>query len=63
MTIRSVCRERVIVWFPHGVDRYVVAWLSCFAKIFRASHKKVSSVFRLADCILEKQLSTQETWI
>ena len=28
----------VIVWFPHGVDRYVMAWLNCgFAKIFCAS--------------------------
>ena len=52
-----------IVWFPHGVDRYVVAWLSCFAKIFCASHKNVSSVFRFPDCTLEKQLSTQENWI
>ena len=35
----------------------MVAWLSCFAKIFCASYKNVSSVFRLADCTLEKQLS------
>ena len=50
-------------WFPHGVDRHVVAWLSCFAKVFCASHKNVSLVFRLADCTLEKQLSTQENWV
>ena len=29
------------------------AWLSCFAKIFCASHKNVSSVFRFPDCTLE----------
>ena len=40
----------------HGVDGCVVAWLRCFAKILCASHKNVSSVFRLADCTLEKQL-------
>ena len=63
MIVLSVPRKNVIVWFPRGVDRYVVAWLSCFAKIFRASHKNVSSVFRFADCTLEKQLSTQENCI
>ena len=64
----AVCHENMmlkvsIVWFPHGVDRYVVAWLSCFAKIFCASHRNVSSVFRFPDCTLEKQLSTQGNWI
>ena len=44
----------VIVRFPHGVDKYVIAWLNCvFAKIFCASHKKVSSEFSLAYCTLE----------
>ena len=47
------------------VDRYVIAWLNCgFAKIFCASHINiVLSVFSLADCTLEKQLSTTENWI
>ena len=36
----------------------MVAWLSCFAKIFCASHKNVSSVFRFADCTLEKRLDS-----
>ena len=39
---------------------YVVAWLSCLSEIFCASHITVSWMFRLADCTLEKQLSTQE---
>ena len=44
----------VTVRFPYGVDRYVIAWLNCvFAKIFCASHKKVSSEFSLAYCTLE----------
>ena len=47
-------RKCVIVRFPHGVDRYVIAWLNCvFAKIFCASHKKVSPEFSLDYCILE----------
>ena len=29
------------------------AWLSCLAKIFCASHKNVSLVFRFPDCTLE----------
>ena len=34
-----VPRKCMIVWFPHGVDRYVIVWLNCgFAKIFCASH-------------------------
>ena len=53
--------------FLHGVDRqnsgiYVATWLGCFAKIFCARHENVSSVFRLADCTLEKQILTQENW-
>ena len=51
-------RESVILWFPHGVDRYVIAWLNCsFAKIFCASQ---TTVFSFADCTLRKQLSTME---
>ena len=39
----------------------MIAWLNCgFAKIYCASHENVSSVFSLAYCTLEKQLSTQE---
>ena len=57
--VSSVPRKCLIVWFLQGVDRYVVALLSRFAKIFCASHKNVSSVFRFPDCTLEKQLSTQ----
>ena len=38
--VLSVPRKCVIVWFPHGVDRYVIAWLNCgLAKIFCASHQ------------------------
>ena len=60
-------RKCVIVGFPHGVDKqnsgiYVVTWLGCFAKIFCARHENVSSVFRLADRTLEKQILTQENW-
>ena len=45
-------RESVILWFPHGVDRYVIAWLNCsFAKIFCASQ---TTVFSFADCTFEK---------
>ena len=37
--VLSVPRRCVIVWFPHGVDRHVIAWLNCgLAKIFCASH-------------------------
>ena len=46
LIVLSVPRKCVIVWFPHGVERYAAAWLNCFAKIFCASHKNVSSVFR-----------------
>ena len=47
----------MILWFPHSVDRYVIAWLNfSFAKIFCASQ----SVFSFADCTLGKQLSIQE---
>ena len=56
----KVCDCVISAWCGR---RYEVAWLSCLAKIFCASHN-VSSVFiRLADCTLEKQLSSQENWI
>ena len=38
-------------------------WLSCYTKIFCASHKNVSSVFSLADFALKSQFSTQDSWI
>ena len=41
----------------------VVARLSCWTKIFCASHKNVSSVFSLADFALKNQFSTEESWI
>ena len=42
---------------------YVIANLPECVVVCKASHKNVSSVCRLADCTLEKQLSTQENWI
>ena len=39
-----------------GVDFIFLVLYFDFAKIFCASHKNVSSVLRLADCTLEKQL-------
>ena len=39
---------------------YVIANIPECVVVCKASHKNVSSVFRLADCTLEKQLSTQE---
>ena len=46
------------------VDGYMIAWLNCgFAKYSVPPMNIVSSVFTLADCTLEKQLSTQENWI
>ena len=57
----KVCDCVISAWCWQA--RYVIAWLSCFAKIFCASHKNVFSVFRLPDFTLEKQLSTQENWI
>ena len=59
----KVCDCVISAWCRQAELRYVVAWLSCWTKIFCASHKNVSSVFSLADCTLEKQLSTQENWI
>ena len=58
----KVCDCVISAWCGR---RYEVAWLSssCFDKMFCASHG-VSSVFiRLADCTVEKQLSSQENWI
>ena len=58
----KVCDCVISAWCGR---RYEFEWLSssCFAKIFCASHN-VSSVFiRLADCTLEKQLSSEENWI
>ena len=62
--VLSVPRKCVIVLLPHGVDRYVVACMRGFAKIFCASHENVFLVFRFADyCTLGKQRSSQENWI
>ena len=51
----SVPRKYVIVWFPHGVDRYVMSCLSAVSpKKYVPSINIVRSVFRLADRTLEK---------
>ena len=41
--VLSVPRKCVTVWFPHGVDRYVIAWLNC-------GSVSVKRRLRTADC-------------
>ena len=64
--VRDLCRKGRRQNFANfyltqqNLVRYVVALLSCCAKIFCVSHKNVSSVFSLADYALKNQFSTQE---
>ena len=45
--VLSAPRNCVIVWFPHGVDGYVIAWLSCgFAKIVKYLGKATQARLR-----------------
>ena len=59
----KVCDCVISAWCRQAELTYVVAWLSCWTKIFCASHKNVSSVFNLADFALKNQFSTEESWM
>ena len=59
----KVCDSVISGWCWQAELRYVIAWLSCCTKTFPTSHKKVSSLFSLADCASENQFWTHENWI